>query len=906
MNLKYITRQNSLPHGKPKVFFCCHPDDFSLYFPEISKDILDKQDCAIWFSENADFSPSEDYLQDLSQMQLFVFPVTLKLLCTENFAMDTAFPYALKQHIPVLPLIQEAGLQDIYSEKFGSLQFLDKHIQDCTALTYGEKLDRYLESTLIGSDLAAKIRAAFDAYIFLSYRKKDRKYALELMRLIHKNPLCQDIGIWFDEYLIPGENFNDVIKSALNKSDLFLLTVTPNLINEPNYIMETEYPLAKVGGKPILPAELLPTDHHELSEKYRGIPTCVNAYNDDELSGALMASIKALAIRENDASAEHKFFIGLAYLGGVDVEVNYEKAFTLIHDAAEAGLIEAMKKLAEMYHDGNGITQDLANAISWLRKIAARYEHIYKAEPTQKAADDYISALSKLAIYEFDGDKESFLATTAFIIDMLSIVSKEYSEDIRRSLAVCYSNLGHYYLTRLPLWRFDLAEENFLAAAALYEQLSEEQQVYYPKLASTYQDLGKAYYWLNKFDQAKEVYRKSLNILSDISSITSHEYDLQMSNIYCELAALYRRNEVYDQAELTYKYSIHILEKLEHINYQNVDKTLRYVLHEISKLYILLNRPTDAEKYLLKALDLAENIVSKESQEYANRPFNAILKKRLDQDARNIDDIIRSLRELYHNESVAKEADIEQRAVQFFARMAQAIPTIYSSRLGSHEHELAELFQTADNFEEAEQLYIQAISAFESCVSYDRAYHFSVAESCNNLAVLYHDHEQYDKAESMYRRALVTRQYCAKELCGKYANTALARSYINIGSLFHDLNRHNEAEEMYLKAKELCASFEDPYWLAKVHVYLGDLYRAMKRSTESELQFRTAIKICTQKMEADPKGFVPTLADAHDGLSFLYKKEGKVDQMLTESTAAKDVAQRYPDNPTCKRILHKP
>ena len=45
-------------------------------------------------------------------------------------------------------------------------------------------------------------RHAFDAYIFLSYRKKDRRYANELMRLIHNNPECRDIAIWFDEFFL--------------------------------------------------------------------------------------------------------------------------------------------------------------------------------------------------------------------------------------------------------------------------------------------------------------------------------------------------------------------------------------------------------------------------------------------------------------------------------------------------------------------------------------------------------------------------------------------------------------------------------------------------------------------------------------------------------------------------------
>ena len=905
MSLQYVTRHNSTPHGKPKVYFCCHPDDFEPFFSDISKDILDKQDCSIWFYSKAAAQPNDGFLDDLSQMQLFVFPVTLKLLCTENFAMDIAFPYAQSHNIPILPLIQEGGLEEIYAQKFGSLQFLDKHVQDSTALSYGEKLEKYLDSILIGNELAAKIRAAFDAYIFLSYRKKDRKYALELMRLIHKNPLYQDIGIWFDEFLIPGENFNEVIKNSLSKSDLFLLAVTPNLINEPNYIMDIEYPLAKEGRKPILPAELVPTDHEGLSEKYEGIPSCVDAYCDEALSAALLDSIKRLAIRENDASPEHKFFIGLAYLGGIDVEVDFKKAFALIASAAESGLTEAMQKLSEMYHDGHGVTQNYVQAVNWRRKVAEHFANIYHVTPSRESANRYISALFKLVVYEFDCDTDAFLEASTQIIDMLTKTADIYSEDIRESLAVCYSNLGYYYLVSIPLWRFDLAEKNYLEAAKLYKQLADEQKAYLPKLATTYQHLGKAYYWLNKFEQSKEMYRDALNILFNVDPMGSHDYDYQISAIYSELAALYRRNKVFDQAEWAYKHSISILCKLKQATHRNVDEYMVLLYKDIATMFLQLNRKVDAEKYLLDALSLAEGIASQMAFEYANRQYNAVLKESLTHKAKNISSIIERLQEAYEYEPVERKIALEQRAVNFFARMAQIIPAVYNPMYGTHGHKLAELLRDAERFTEAEQSYLLAISIFEKCIPDNRSYHFSIAESYNNLAVMYHDNEHYDKAEDTYRKALSVRQYCARELSGKYADEVLALSYMNLGILLYDTKRYIESKQMYLLAIDFYTKVQKYYSVAKLHVRLGDLYRAMKQPLESASQFHAAIDLCERMEATDPEGFVPILADAHDGLSFLYKKEGNSALSAKETTAAKEAAMRYPTHFICKRILNK-
>ena len=132
-NLRYKTRGNTNPKGKPKVYFCCHPEDFVKCFQNISNEILDKQDCAIWFADGH-IERDEEFYEDLKQMQLFVMPVTTNLLCTENEALTVEFGFAVKNHIPVLPLMQESGLEKLFNEKCGDLQFLDKYNTDKTAI----------------------------------------------------------------------------------------------------------------------------------------------------------------------------------------------------------------------------------------------------------------------------------------------------------------------------------------------------------------------------------------------------------------------------------------------------------------------------------------------------------------------------------------------------------------------------------------------------------------------------------------------------------------------------------------------------------------------------------------------------------------------------------------------------
>ena len=401
MSLHYRTRGNSDPKGKPRVYFCCHEDDRTQYLEAISGELLQVSNCAVfWY----DAAPDAQWELELGQMQLFVMPVTKRLLTSANRALDVEFRFAVAHHIPVLPLMQEGGLERLFNEKCGDLQFLDKNAMDPTAISYEDKLKKYLGSVLIGDETAQKIRKAFDAYIFLSYRKKDRKYAQELMRLIHKNDFCRDIAIWYDEFLTPGENFNDSIREALEKSELFALAVTPNLVNETNYVMTTEFPMARDARKPILPVVLVKTDENDLKQKYPGIPPCTDGHDDKAMTHALLKAVQGLAKQQNDSDPMHNYLIGLAYLGGVDVEVDHEKAVQLITDAAGTGLIEAMEQLVTMYRDGIGVERSIETATEWQKRLVTACENEFRQNGTPDSAGSWLDAMMELgSLYQRAG-----------------------------------------------------------------------------------------------------------------------------------------------------------------------------------------------------------------------------------------------------------------------------------------------------------------------------------------------------------------------------------------------------------------------------------------------------------------------------------------------------------------------
>lgn len=445
-HLLYKVRGDGHPQGKPRIYFTCHPDDAPLYFDEIASDLLKRVNCAVWYKSDPAFcfADEEEMAEWLGQMQLFVMPVTTRLLSSPNGAMDQEYAFAIAHHIPILPLMEEERIDDLFARRFGDIQYLAPKRIDPTAISFDEKINKFLKKTLIGDEMAQTIRAAFDAYIFLSYRKKDRRQALQLMRLIHQNALCESFAIWYDEYLVPNENFNTAIQEALTRSQLFALVVTPNLVNEPNYVMQVEYPAARLAGKQIFPVETQETDRQALEKYYDGIPACIPAQNEREFSDSLLACLKRMALTEKNVDPEHRFFIGLAYLDGIDVEVDHARAFRLIEGAANQGLAEAMEQMAVMYAEGKGVSRDEEISLAWRLKLVE----------TLKSGNDMSRLCDAMTAYaEACCNMGRYIQAGRMMKELLNIAGALPSDFPGRNLmlasgydfsAICANQLGYY------------------------------------------------------------------------------------------------------------------------------------------------------------------------------------------------------------------------------------------------------------------------------------------------------------------------------------------------------------------------------------------------------------------------------------------------------------------------------
>ncbi len=792
MNFK--TRGTQTVQGKQKAYFCAHPDDYGRYFESVTEEILGvlekegNHNCAFLYLEDPRSARDDAFFFDLKEMDLVVMPVTSKLLTTANPALDIDFKFASEKGLTILPLMMEAELGDEFNAKCGDLQYLDPNSHDITAISYKEKLTKFLTSVLIGDELAEKIRNAFDAYIFLSYRKKDRQYAQELMRLIHKNDFCRDIAIWYDEFLIPGENFNKSIEGALEKSKFFALAVTPSLLEKSkdkdgneceNYIVTTEYPMARKAKKPILPAELVETDKKALADKYNGIPDCINAKDEFVLTKSLENVLKGIALRENDNDPGHNFFIGLAYFGGIDVEKNHERAVALITSAAEAGLPEAMEKLVSIYRNGEAGKRDYDKAIEWQTKLTVVRKDAYEEDKNEDTAGAYLSAAKILCnlIYDFRSIDEAEIVNK----EMLS-VSKDIcgtSEKRWAHIQKCYS-MG------------------FLAD---YERVNEEMKIFMliDNLASGYDRLGNICLSRGDLSSAEEYFSKSHRIRERLADEIDDDYaKSSVSWGYDRLGDVYFSRGEYSKAKKFYLMSLDLQRKFVAKDENSFRQS--HIIITYNCLIEILAKLKDydaAEKYCHEVMDIrekcADSLYEYEPDSYGRDRDDSVSYDRLG-------DICKSRGDLDGAEKhYQRSFEIRNRIVLEVGEPADI------SALAISCDKLGDVYKERDDCDGAEKWYKRSLEIREELSSETPKVQYAREMQHNylNLGGICLRREDYDGAEDFFVRALAINEKLASKTGRVQAKRDLAINYVNLGIVSSRRGDMDKAEDYFVRAIDI-------------------------------------------------------------------------------------------------------
>ncbi|MBR2909675.1 MAG: toll/interleukin-1 receptor domain-containing protein [Clostridia bacterium] len=529
---EFITRAGSSTLGKPKVFLAFHQDDKEVAF-EIANDILSYANVAICYPTHNKVSRDEIEFV-ISMSSLLVLPITNKLLAEEKELFKNCIDCANKQNISILPVLFDKNIDDSFNQLSGNLHLCIKNNSSSFEKSYDQRLKEFLTSLFISDDLVKEVREAFDTYIFLSYRKKDKFEARELIKDIHSDKQLRNVAVWYDEFLSPGENFNTEIEDALKKSDIFALLVTPNLLEPSNYVLSTEYPMALNENKEILPAEKVKTSRHSLAKNYQNLPEVIDGSNASALVRAIKDKLKKLAVYITD-NPEHNYYVGLAYLYGIDVELNKGKGIEILKESAKAGFVLAMEKLANIYKFGDGVKMSLKESLRWTNMAVEAYKTLVKTDKNYEI--NLATMLVKAGyLYSCLRENKKGLEVTFQALPILEN-AKTQNIDFAIDLFKALDSLADQLMLNK---REDEALEVLAkldAQIKQYDFKNQEDMLFFK--GQTCYKLANVYLGIDDDIRATEVLDEALEIFRKLFDINPNKYEYFLACILDSLASIY-------------------------------------------------------------------------------------------------------------------------------------------------------------------------------------------------------------------------------------------------------------------------------------------------------------------------------------------------------------------------------
>ena len=399
--------------------------------------------------------------------------------------------------------------------------------------------------------------------------------------------------------------------------------------------MMQEYPRAREAGKPILPVEMKPTNWDSLHEKYEDLPVCVNTGNEKNLTDALLENLKKISIRENDDSPQHNFYIGLAYLSGIDVEVDHQQALSLITGAAEAGLVEAAEKLVDMYRSGNGVPLDYQNAIQWQEYVVSLIrdnlaetgdpDTAYQLAHQERLLGDYCMELPDLArardAYAWSlkfcqGIVESGEKAAADLEESLAADPAEADPDpnmlytmtvwmqagksAEMMLPAYYDNLGDVYSA---LGELGEARQCYEHSLAINRRTYEEQgsEVERHNLVISLQGLGDLYQKTGDYDRAHQYYQELESLFEGGGRLRDRLV------MYSKRGDEYKMQDDWEQAEAYYRKQYQLAEQLyAELRTDESREDLAYSYGRMAEACWSTGRLAEADKYACKNLSVCK------------------------------------------------------------------------------------------------------------------------------------------------------------------------------------------------------------------------------------------------------------------------------------------------------------
>lgn len=502
------------------VLIICHPQQIPYYLSQVKDFIWERfTNITIW-QTNSEIGDRNQLLKEVDQMDAVICFITELLVSTSNEIGDDLLPVVIEKKCPFLPILDGENLEQIFDQKYGHIHFVKR--KEKRKIRF-DAIEGFIRGILSSEEkrtqwfeLSYKDIEYFSQSYFISYRKVDGKYIDYLQYRIHKEPSLIDTQLWYDSYLVPGEDYDENLITIIEKCSAVILVITPHLLEPDNYVLRIEIPFAKECGKPVIGVLMEETDLRVIRDLY-GVEKIYKLEEWASFTDILLDA--GIPIPEVDFYPQHLYGLAIAYIDGNDVECNMKIACELLYQAIQYKHLAAYEKLIEIKTgEYEECQQQYEESVMTLSLVADYLNEIEDNWDLDADSDEWIERL--LRIKADNGRKvhnESYkdiVEATRLFDEYIKILEESYeinpTEKCLIPLLDCLRKYGEFYLKQDMLKE---AVDQLLVFYKYVEPLEKQEPnklLTYLSVASLL--LAKTYHALEDYDMAEQYYKKSVDI----------------------------------------------------------------------------------------------------------------------------------------------------------------------------------------------------------------------------------------------------------------------------------------------------------------------------------------------------------------------------------------------------------
>lgn len=359
-------------------------------------------------------------------MDIIVLVVTNKFLMnsTTNVGLNIDFKIAKENKLIVLPILIESNLQNDFNSYVAHYHFIDKNNS-----TYNQQLKEFFDKNFNVYIRLIETKNPYKGKVFISYRKKDKIQLIKLLDFISNLNYFDSLEIWYDEYLIPGEKYNEIIDESIKNCDFVLFLITENCLEKNNYIETIEYPKAVEYEKKIIPVTFNDVKMPYINEIYRGLEEIINLNeNSKELEQRIRDISNLTTIFVNELTAEEMGVLAIDYLDNQKLNKNNSKRLELLFSSAKRRYYPAMYILGNLYLEGIILQKNLDKAFYWLDKslqiVLQKFDNSYNRPEYESVIISYGISAAKNALQLYNLLKDRGIIDNKYLYIYFDITKK--------------------------------------------------------------------------------------------------------------------------------------------------------------------------------------------------------------------------------------------------------------------------------------------------------------------------------------------------------------------------------------------------------------------------------------------------------------------------------------------------